>query len=270
MDDRAGVHLVVGGFPAGSSAGHDMDGVRLRLLGMLAEHPVRTSVANDFDGVERWLAVSRLLVTYTAGPYPDEAQDAAIRAWLGAGGRWLALHGTSGGKAVRAERNGRPVRMMERLAHHETLGGFFLNHPPVRRFTVAVATDHPLAGGLPERFEVADELYFVEVLDPACDVFLTTELPADPMPGFGFHYDRDTSLGPDGRTRALGWTRAVGDGAVAYVALGHSHTPATNVQPFVDTSVTPDGQTPLTFSAPWDEPAFVTLVGNGLRWGLRP
>ena len=38
-----------------------------------------------------------------AGPFPDDAGNDALAAWLSAGGRWLALHGTSGGKAVRVD-----------------------------------------------------------------------------------------------------------------------------------------------------------------------
>src|SRR5437879_119661 len=108
--DRA--HLIAGGFPPGSMSGHDHDYARLRLLGLLAEREVPASVANDFGGVETWLPVSRLLITYVAGPYPDAAQTAAIRRWLEAGGHWLALHGTSGGRAQRIEgmRNRRTVK----------------------------------------------------------------------------------------------------------------------------------------------------------------
>ena len=62
-------HVVAGGFPAGSSAGHDHDYARLRLLTLLADRQIPASVANDFADVEKWLPVSRLLVTYVAGPY---------------------------------------------------------------------------------------------------------------------------------------------------------------------------------------------------------
>src|ERR1700676_4876493 len=94
-------HLIAGGFPAGSMGGHDHDYARLRLLGLLAERDIPASVANDFVDVERWLPLSRLLITYVAGPYPDAAQTGAMRQWLEAGGHWLALHGTSGGRAER-------------------------------------------------------------------------------------------------------------------------------------------------------------------------
>src|SRR6185295_12857484 len=96
-------HLITGGFPPGSAAGHDHDHVRLRLLGLLAEQDVPASVANDFADIQKWLPVSRLLITYTAGPYPDAAQTSAMRTWLEAGGHWLALHGTSGGRAQKVE-----------------------------------------------------------------------------------------------------------------------------------------------------------------------
>ena len=99
----ARAHLITGGFPPGSQAGHDHDYARLRLLGLLAEREIPASVANDFADVEKWLAVSRFLITYVAGPYPDAAQCRALQQWLEAGGRWLGLHGVSGGRAERVE-----------------------------------------------------------------------------------------------------------------------------------------------------------------------
>src|SRR6202167_4086000 len=96
-------HLIAGGFPPGSAAGHDHDYARLRLLGLLAERDAPASVANDFSDIEEWLPVSQLLITYVAGAYPDAAQSHAIERWLQAGGHWLGLHGTSGGRAERVE-----------------------------------------------------------------------------------------------------------------------------------------------------------------------
>src|SRR3984893_15876923 len=75
-------HLIAGGFPPGSYAGHDHDYARLRLLGLLAERDIPASVANDFADIEKWLPVSRLLITYVAGPYPGAAQTHAIEGWL--------------------------------------------------------------------------------------------------------------------------------------------------------------------------------------------
>ena len=219
------VHVVVGGFPPGSPAGHDMDYARLRILLQLQEHPhVLSTVTNDFTDIAMWLPDSSCLITYVAGPYANDEQNQVIRQWLEEGGRWLALHGTSGGKAKRV--NG--VRKMVKASHHDTLGSFFLNHPPLRKFRVEVADrEHPLTAGLPASFEVIDELYLIELqASSASHVLLTTELPRDPSPpGFGFAYDQDTSLLPDGKTRVLAYTRVLGKSAVTYIALGHCYSP---------------------------------------------
>jgi uncharacterized protein len=262
------VHLIAGGFPPGTAAGHDMNYARLRLLAILQERAeIYATLGNDYSDIARWLPESRLLVTYVAGPYPDPQQNELIRNWLSEGGRWVALHGTSGGKAARV---GEHRRQMVKGEYHDTLGSFFLNHPPVRKFRVEVADrSSPITTGLPASFEVADELYLIELQHPeSTQVLLTTQLESDPSPrGFGFFYDRDTSLLPDGRTRVLGYTREIGKGAVTYIALGHCHSPVNNVQPFVDPSVEPSGTTPLTFRGSWETPEFDRLLRNALAWG---
>ena len=262
-------HLIVGGYPPGSSASHDMDFARRELLSHLGQRgELATTVSSDFSDLGKWLHDAQLLITYTAGPYPDDEQQRVLTEWLENGGRWLGFHGTSGGKAARVE--GSVRRKMVKLPHHKTLGSFFLNHPPIRRFEVKVADpSHPITAGLPERFDVSDELYLLEIMGE-CNVLLTTELPVDPSPaGFGFLYDEDTALQADGKTRVLGYTKAVGAGEVAYIALGHCHSPATDGQRIVDTSVSPDGMSPGLFRGVWDEAVFQRLVDNAIGWGLR-
>ncbi len=260
-------HLIAGGFPPGSAAGHDMDYARLRLLEALSDAgSITTTVTNDFADIERWLSGCRLLVTYVAGPYPDAGQCAFINEWLHGGGRWLALHGTSGGKAAKIPNS--YGRTMVKMDHHRTLGSFFLNHPPLRRFTVDVA-EHPLTKGLPSAFDVSDELYLLELQDPELQPLLTTALEKDPSPeGFGFAYDKDTSLQPDGKTRVLGYVRSVGEGRVIYYGLGHCHTPTTNVQPFVDASIEASGATPMEFRGAWEDEAFQQLLQNAIAWSV--
>jgi type 1 glutamine amidotransferase len=269
-ETRSRAHVIAGGFPRGAPAGHDHDYARLQLLEILRSNEINASVANDFGDIENWLPISKLLVTYVAGPYPDEVQNRAIRRWLEDGGHWLGLHGTSGGRAVRTSETDRRRRMLK-LAHHETLGGFFLNHPPVRRFRVDVhaGTDR-LTEGLPQSFEVIDEPYMIEVQDrESTRVLLTAELgPDSSPPGFGFSYEEDTALGPDGRTRVLGYTRDVGKGRVTYIALGHCHDPASNSQPFVDRSVDPEGRTPATLRQTWETAPFRTLLQNAVVQGM--
>jgi uncharacterized protein len=272
MSNLAGrVHLIVGGYPPGAAAGHDMDYARYRLLGLLqVSSNARATVSNDFADLDRWLPASHFLITYVAGPFPDERQNRILGEWLENGGRWLALHGTSGGKAVPVS-DDRPMRKMVKMAHHQTLGAFFLNHPPLCRFRVDV-TDrlHPLTNGMPESFEVADELYLIELQQLSeSHILLTTQLEKDPSPpGFGFAYDQDTSVMADGRTRVLGYTRNLGNGAITYFALGHCHGPGNNVQPFVDASVARDGGAPAVFRGSWESAAFERLLSNAIQWGV--
>lgn len=255
-------HLVAGGFPPGSSAGHDHDHARLRLLALLAERDVPASVANDFADIEKWLLVSRLLITYVAGPYPDATQCRAIHAWLEAGGHWLALHGTSGGRAQRVD--GVRQRRTVKTEHHALLGSFFLIHPPIFRFRVDVTdSDHPLTQGLARSFEVEDEPYFIELQDPgATRILLTADYGRGAVsPSIGPLYGSDTSLQPDGRTRVLGYTREVGNGGVTYFALGHCHNPASRQGRTVDSTEPP------TFRGSWETDAFMALLRNAIAWG---
>ena len=258
-------HVITGGFPPGSMSGHDHDYARLRLLTLLAERDVPASVGNDFSDIEKWLPVSRLLITYVAGPYPDGAQTAAIRQWLEAGGHWLALHGSSGGKAQRVEgmRNRRTVK----TEHHALLGSMFLTHPPIAEIRVEVKDhDSPLTRGLGSSFVVEDEPYFIELQDPAASrVLLTADYgPSGDWPVAKTLYGNDASLLPDGRTRVIAYSRDVGRGSVAYVALGHCHNPAIHAT----RAANPADGSPPTFHGPWESDGFVTLLRNAIAWGV--
>jgi type 1 glutamine amidotransferase len=259
------VHLIAGGFPPGSQAGHDHDYARLRLLTLLNERDIPASVANDFADVGKWLPGSGLLITYVAGPYPDADQCRAMREWLESGGRWLALHGTSGGRAQRVE--GARQRRTVKMEHHALLGGYFLTHPPIREIRVEIRDpDSPLTQGLGTSFVVEDEPYFVELQDPASTrILLTADYgPGTTSPVIGALYPTDTSLLPDGRTRVLGYSKEVGKGGVAYVALGHCHNPAIHATRNRD----PADRTPPRFHGPWETEAFVRLLRNAIAWGV--
>ena len=245
MTNRA--HVITGGFPPGSPAGHDHDHARLRLLTLLAEQDVPASVGNDFSDVEKWLPLSRLLVTYVAGPYPDAGQSAAIQSWLQGGGHWLGLHGSSGGRAERVEgiRNRRTVK----TEHHDVLGSFFLTHPPLCKFQVDVVGAHPITRGIGASFQIEDEPYFIELQHPGDSrILLTSDYGANgAWPVVETLYGRDTSLQPNGKTRVLGYTRPVGAGAVTYFAFGH----CTN---------------PPVYRGPWENAAFTQLLRNAIAF----
>jgi type 1 glutamine amidotransferase len=257
-------HVIAGGFPPGSSAGHDHDHARLRLLQLLAERDVQASVANDFADIGKWLPVTKLLITYVAGPYPDAAQCEAIRSWMEQGGHWLGLHGTSGGRAQKVE--GVRQRRTVKTEHHALLGSFFLTHPPLCKFRVDVKdTDHPLTKALGASFEIEDEPYFIELQDPgSIRILLTADYGENAVSqSVRPLYGSDTSLQPDGRTRVLGYTRAVGAGGVTYFALGHCHNPASREGRTPGASDT----LPATFRKPWESDAFNTLLRNAIAWG---
>jgi len=258
-------HLIAGGFPPGSSAGHDHDYARLRLLSLLGEREIPASVANDFADVERWLPASRLLITYVAGPYPDAAQCRAMRTWLEAGGQWLALHGTSGGRAERVD--GVRQRRTVKTEHHALLGSYFLTHPPICKIHVDVVDrGHPLTRGLGPSFDVEDEPYFIELQDPgSTQLLLTADYgPGATSPTIGTLYPTDTSLQADGKTRVIGYTREVGKGGVTYIALGHCHNPAIRASRAAE----PTDTTPLTFRGSWETDAFLTLLRNAIAAGV--
>ena len=258
-------HVVAGGFPPGSSAGHDHDYARLRLLTLLDERQIPASVANDFADIEKWLPVSRLLVTYVAGPYPRAEQCARMKSWLEDGGHWLALHGTSGGRAERVE--GLAQRRTVRTEHHELLGSMFLTHPPVCRFRVDVRdVEHPVTQGLAKSFEVEDEPYFIELQAPvSAQILLTADYGASGRwPVVEKLYGTDTSVQSDGKSRVLGYTRRVGGGAVTYLALGHCHNPYSRM----GRNAFAASELPATFRGPWESGAFTTLLGNAIAWAI--
>jgi uncharacterized protein len=258
-------HVITGGFPPGSMGGHDHDYARLRLLGLLAERDVPASVANDFTDIAKWLPTCQLLITYVAGPYPDAAQTETIGQWLEAGGHWLGLHGTSGGRAQRVE--GARMRRTVKTEHHALLGGFFLTHPPIREFRVEVSrTPSPLTQGLPSSFTVEDEPYFIELQDPAStQILLTAEYGPSAAGATEGLYSSDTSLLPDGKSRVLGYSRDVGKGGVAYFAFGHCHNPAIRA---ARAHNDPADTTPPTFRVPWETPAVIALLRNAITWGV--
>jgi len=128
-------------------------------------------------------------------------------------------------------------------------------------------TDSPLANGLGTSFVVEDEPYFIELQDAASThILLTAEYgPGCVSPNIGTLYPTDTSLQADGKTRVLGYTKDVGKGGIAYIALGHCHNPAIrNARTFTD----PADKTPPIFHGPWDTGAFSTLLRNAIAWGV--
>src|SRR5687768_9910382 len=111
-----------------------MDYARLELLKLLGEHDhARVKVREDYADLTA-LANARLLVTYTCEVIPDDAQTAALEAFVRDGGRWLALHGTNSvlkyakGKGWEAPRTAPGFMRL--------LGSQFVAHPPIAPYRV--------------------------------------------------------------------------------------------------------------------------------------
>lgn len=277
-------HLIVGGFPAGEHGGHDMDYARMRILETLNGKST-VSVSPDYTALDQFLRRSSLLVTYTSGPVPDESQAGALKQWIEGGGRWVCLHGSSGGKAAKL-RPGEEKRRIEKMDFHEVLGCMFLHHPPSKRFDVTVEQGSGASPGLLEGlpaagFSVQDEPYVIKLLGDVASstkIFLSYHMnDAQSRYGGGFQYDEHPALdGPTGTKLALGYERTLGKGGVVYIALGHA-TPPYATPGYVVESANPGGkpmgpaghvEAAVPFAGPWPVPEYQQLLKNAMKWGL--
>ena len=211
---------------------HDMDFVRLQLLNYLSELGSASTVASSYSQLEAFLKQANMLVTYTAGPLPNEEETEVLEAFLMNGGTWVSFHGSAGGFAEKPRKGEGNWRRIKKFKYHELMGGAFLNHPPHTKFNVDVSHDDSvkhLTDGLPNTFETIDEVYLIELQDkPNTNVFLTTQRTDESArtPPFGFKYDVHPALeGPNGSTLAIGYERKIGKGKVIYMGLGHTHSP---------------------------------------------
>ena len=211
-----------------------------RLLGLLKSSEQRLVVTkgSDYSDVAKWLKPTKgaaLLITYMAGPYPNTEQNAAIREWLTAGGRWVALHASNAVFTKGAYGS---------VDFNETLGTAFVGHPPLHTFPVTVAdTSHPITKGLPVTFEAFDELYINDLHAAVREEELSPLLTA-----FNKHDDQE---------HVIAYTREVGQGTVAYIGLGHCHD-----------QWEPNREVDGACVGPWDSEAFTTLLSNSISWGV--
>jgi type 1 glutamine amidotransferase len=237
------VHLIASG------KFHDIDFARLELLTLLAEHAeIRTSVSADYADVDS-LAMADLLITYTCDVIPDAAQTDALRRWLEAGGRWLALHGTNA--ALRFADDGKVDCPDDNPDFTALAGSRFGGHPPIAPFKVSVTrSDHPMTAGLRD-FRIEDELYLIH-RTAVLDVLLHTSFTGT-CPEF-----REESW-DDPQVPVL-YEHCIGQGQILYLTLGHCRGHY-DLQPVA--SYWPHPQ-----RCAWNYPVFYELLRRGIRWGL--
>ena len=227
---------------------HDIDFARLELLKLLGENErVRVRVFEDYSMLDA-IRNAAFLVTYTCDVVPSLEQQEALRAWVEAGGRWFALHGTN--SILRFLADGRVDSPAWAPHFMETLGSQFIAHPPIAPYRVEVADPHhELVRGL-EPFDTTDELYLSDC-QPGLKVLLDTEYQGDAA---GFVRDQ-------WRVRCrhpVMYLRPLGQGSVLYLTLGHCRGHY-DLQPLMDWWPTVD-------RCAWDLPVFGTLLRRGLAW----
>jgi type 1 glutamine amidotransferase len=236
---------------------HDFDYARLRLLELLAEDEhVRVKVAQHFHDVDL-IAASKFLVTYTCDVRPSEAEQQAIRAWVEAGGRWLALHGTNCAldpPAVLGEGLFETPRVFPSWV--DTLGSQFLSHPSMEPYQVTVsagAAGDPLVAGIGDFESGVDELYLMEHRDDIVTL-LETRWTGHTRGFAEADWDED-------RPRPVLYRRPLGAGEVVYFTLGHCRSHWDMDAPPFNGARFPDIQ-----RGSWEVPQFVEIVRRAIVW----
>jgi len=243
-----------------------MDYARLELLKLLGEHEhIRVRVAEDYSNRSA-IAAADFLVTYTCDVIPNPAEQGALREFLSAGRRWLALHGTNSvlqflkGRGWDAPRSAPDFMAM--------LGSQFLAHPPIKPYRVEVSdASHPLVAGI-EPFEVDDELYLCEY-HGAHRALLHTHYRGE-APGFVARFwpgagtsdaeGAPSAASPD-RQLVL-YLHPHAGGEVLYCTLGHCRG-RYDMRPMM-------AEYPAVERGSWKLPVYHELLRRGIRWASAP
>lgn len=108
--------------------------------------------------------------------------------------------------------------------------------------------DHPICAGLPESFEITDELYCYPVLEDSVTPLLRTDFPVEDASRF---YSADSAI--RGRRNANeGWTHPPGSDLVGWVKTA-GNSPLAYLQ---------FGDGPVTYG----DPNFRLVLENAIRW----
>jgi hypothetical protein len=231
---------------------HDMDYARLELLKLLAEHErIRMRVGADYSD-RGAIAAADFLVTYTCNVVPRADEQESLLSFLGAGRRWLALHGTNSvlkylkGRGWDAPRDSPQFMAM--------LGSQFLAHPAIEPYRVEVSDPlHPLVAGI-ESFEADDELYLCEYHGNP-HALLHARFRGE-APGF---VEKTWPREPSSDDRQLVfYLHSHGGGEVLYCTLGHCRGKY-DMRPMID-------EYPAVERGSWKLPVYHELLRRGIRW----
>jgi type 1 glutamine amidotransferase len=231
---------------------HDMDYARLELLKLLGEHEhIRVRVAEDYRDSGA-IAAADFLVTYTCDVIPAPAELAALRGFLSAGGRWLALHGTNSVLRYLKGRGWEAPRTAPEFMH--MVGSQFLAHPPIQPYRVEISdTAHPLVAGI-ESFEVDDELYLSEYHGELHALLHTRYSGA--APGFV------AASWPAADRHLVMYLHPHAGGEVLYCTLGHCRG-RYDMRPMIP-------EYPNVERGSWKLPVYHELLRRSIRWASSP
>ena len=236
---------------------HDTNYVRLELLKALHRFDdVWATVGDDFSDLGK-IAAADGIVVYTCNVSPDAVQLDALEAFLARGGRLFAMHATN---ALIRFTDGPPIvaQGIEIPGQVDTtdtnprftrlLGSRFLSHLLLGSMRVEAVSANPLVDGIAP-FEVEDEPYILELTGPA-EVLLASRFSGS-NPGYVL------SDWPEPRDHPQMYLRQAGEGAVLYLALGHS-SGRHDFLPLME-------EGPVT-RGPWEDRTFRQLLDRALAW----
>lgn len=203
--------------------GHDPVGTSDIIAGRLRAHEVQVDIFETQDCLldpELENKYALIVPVWTMGSISSEAEKAllkAVKSGVSCGG-W---HGGMGD----AFRNNTEYQFM--------VGGQWVAHPGGKiDYTVdVIAKDDPIMAGIPARFKMQSEQYYMHV-DPSNNVLATTTFTSEHASWIA------------GTVMPVVWTRRYGEGKIFYSSLGH------NVEDF---KTTPEVQ---------------EIVTRGLLWAL--
>jgi type 1 glutamine amidotransferase len=158
--------------------------------------------------------------------FANEAQKDAFKRYIQAGGGFVGIHSASGSQR-------------DWPYFWSVLGGKFLVHPKMQKFTVRVVDSSKVATqDIPAEFEWTDEFYFIDHLNPGMHPVLVADRTKlqflDVMKG-------DVSALPN--PTPLAWWQTFDGGREFYIALGHNKTD-------------------------YDNPTLYRLIENGILWAM--
>jgi len=136
--------------------------------------------------------------------FTDDSQRDSFKRYIESGGGFVGIHSASG-----SERNW-PY-------FWSVIGGKFLYHPKLQKFTVRVVdAEHPATKHLPAAFQWEDECYHLEFMNPDIHALLVTDPAKLQNPDRAKH-----PFELVGASLPLSWTLRSGGGRRFYTALGH-------------------------------------------------